>query len=228
MAFTSTKIITARGSAVNGPSAVNTLIAAEILAGNSPVGMPQITPYQAYPEIFTFEQSVAVGVATVTEYKLLAALTAAALVTATNTEVTGGALLLGGVQVLPSQQNTSRATFFQATYKGVAADCGLGAAGAQGVKGDTGATGPQTTFYGASTTAANTYAATIASATPLVAGERVVIKFTHTNTGAATLNINGTSAVAIVTKAGAALSASAWADGDYVGLTYDGTSLVMI
>jgi hypothetical protein len=135
MALTSTKIKEARGSAANGPAAINALIAAEIALGNSPVGEPRITLYQAYPEVYTFSQSVAVGVNTVTAYKMLAANTAAALVTLTNTEVTGGALLLGGLAVLPSQQNTSRATYFQATYKGVAADCGLGAAGAAGAAG---------------------------------------------------------------------------------------------
>lgn len=107
---------------------------------------------------------------------------------------------------------------------------GTGATGPTGATGSTGATGPTgpaAAYYGTSTTAANTFASTITGATPLATGEIVTIKFTNANTGAATLNINATSAVAIITNLGAALSASAWDAGQTVALTYDGTSFVL-
>lgn len=121
----STKIVTARSAA-----ALNTLIAAEILAGNSPVGVPQYCLFQPYPELWTISISVVVGNNAVTSFKLLSAATPAALSTLVNTEITGGAALMGGHTALPSQSNTSRATYFQATYKGSAVDAGQGSASA--------------------------------------------------------------------------------------------------
>lgn len=69
----------------------------------------------------------------------------------------------------------------------------------------------------------DTYVATIAGwGTRLKIGKLVVLTVTNANTGAATLNVNGTGAVAI-RKKGAALSANDIdANGTYVFI-YDGT-----
>jgi len=72
-------------------------------------------------------------------------------------------------------------------------------------------------------TGTDTYVAIIAGwGTRLSTGKMVVLTVTNANTGAATLNVNGTGAVAI-RKKGAALSANDIdANGTYVFI-YDGT-----
>lgn len=79
--------------------------------------------------------------------------------------------------------------------------------------------------YAASTTAANTYTATLAPApTAYTTGMPVRILFTNANTGAATINLNSLGAKSIVTSAGAALAAGQIAAGMMVTLVYDGTN----
>jgi hypothetical protein len=62
----------------------------------------------------------------------------------------------------------------------------VGATGAQGATGPQGATGASAavqTFYGTTSSAANTYTATITGATPLAVGSIFAIKFTHAPDG---------------------------------------------
>lgn len=79
--------------------------------------------------------------------------------------------------------------------------------------------------YAASTTAANTYTATITPApTAYTTGMSVSIKFTNHNTGAATINLNSLGAKSIVRQSGAALVGGEIADGMMARLVYDGTN----
>lgn len=74
--------------------------------------------------------------------------------------------------------------------------------------------------------AANAYTATVnAAVTGLVAGQRLYFQANHTNTGAATMNVNGLGAVAIRTKrdSSVALGAGVFLSGGYYALVYDGT-----
>ena len=83
--------------------------------------------------------------------------------------------------------------------------------------------------YAASTTAANTYTATMTPApTAYTAGQTVYIKFTNHNTGAATINLNGLGAKAIKKLSGAALSDSDIGDGMIAVLSYDGTNFQLL
>jgi hypothetical protein len=133
----------------NSAAALNTLIAAEILAGNSPVGEPAAFLSQDYPEKVTLFQAVITGVSTESAYTVYQASTPGALATAVEAALTGGAHVLGGVLVVRSAQNPSTAIYMQATYGGVAPSAGEGTAGAQGAtgaggaQGATGAQGPQ-------------------------------------------------------------------------------------
>jgi hypothetical protein len=83
--------------------------------------------------------------------------------------------------------------------------------------------------YAASTTAANTYTATLSPA-PLAytTGMRISIKFTNHNTGAATINLNSLGAKAIVLGDQSALVNSEIADGMIADLRYDGTSFILL
>lgn len=83
--------------------------------------------------------------------------------------------------------------------------------------------------YAASTTAANTYTATLSPAiASYTTGAPIFIKFTHHNTGAATLNLNGLGAKSIKRLDGTALSDSDIVDGQIAMLIYDGTNLQLI
>ena len=83
--------------------------------------------------------------------------------------------------------------------------------------------------YAASSTAANTYTATL-DPVPLAytAGMRVSIKFTNHNTGAATINLNSLGAKSITTTAIAALSSGMIGDGMIADLRYDGTQFQLM
>lgn len=76
----------------------------------------------------------------------------------------------------------------------------------------------------------DTYVATLTPAiTAYTAGQRLNIKFTNANTGAATLNLNGLGATAIKKDgAGTALAAADITAGRVVSLVYDGTNFQTI
>ena len=102
----------------------------------------------------------------------------------------------------------------------VGATGATGATGAGGATGATGPTGAVSTFYGETTDAANTYTATIAGAT-LANGTIFAIKFDHAPTGAATLNVNGLGAHAIVLPNGNAIADTQGVDGQINWMVYD-------
>ena len=84
-------------------------------------------------------------------------------------------------------------------------------------------------LYGASTSAANTYTATLSPApTAYTAGQIVFIKFTNHNTGAATINLNSLGAKSIVHTDGSALNSSDIADGMIAIMSYDGTNFQLL
>ena len=103
----------------------------------------------------------------------------------------------------------------------------VGATGATGPTGPTGPTGAVSTFYGETSDAANVYTATIAGAT-LTTGTVFAIKFDHAPTDAATLNVNGLGAKAIVVSTGAAISGPQGIDGQIAMLVYNGTQFVYV
>lgn len=79
--------------------------------------------------------------------------------------------------------------------------------------------------YAPSVSPANTYTATLSTVpAAYTAGQFVLIKFTHKNTGAATINLNGLGAISIVRKNGTALKGGEIADGMIAHLVYDGTN----
>ncbi len=84
-------------------------------------------------------------------------------------------------------------------------------------------------LYAASTTAANTYTATL-SPVPLSysTGMVVFIKFTNHNTGAATINLNSLGAKSLKRADGSALAANDIADGMIAALAYDGTNFQVL
>lgn len=78
--------------------------------------------------------------------------------------------------------------------------------------------------YAAAAGSANALTATLAPAlVAYTAGLTLHIKIATTNTGAATINVNGLGAKAIVDRIGSALSAGDLIAGEVVRLTYDGT-----
>lgn len=82
-----------------------------------------------------------------------------------------------------------------------------------------GTTGGSSNAY----TCTHTYLAAVAT------GTRLLLLANHTNTGAATLNVNGAGAVAIVQRDGAtALTGGEIVSGDFFEVAYDGTSFVLI
>lgn len=95
-----------------------------------------------------------------------------------------------------------------------------------GATGAAGADGAVKTFYGETSSAANTYTATITGAT-LAAGNFFAIKFDHAPTGAATLNINSLGAKAILLPNGNAISGAEGVDGQINWMVYDGTSFIL-
>lgn len=129
MALTSYKVVHAANAA-----ALVALVTTEIAAGNSPVGAPVAVLAKEYPAKWDIYQSIAVGVATVTNYGVIQASNAADLAEAVTAAIGGGSALLGGALVLQPPQSLSRAhlTFLQATFKGTAADAGMGGGGGGG------------------------------------------------------------------------------------------------
>lgn len=82
-----------------------------------------------------------------------------------------------------------------------------------------GTTGGSSNAY----TCTHTYLAAVAT------GTRLLLLANHTNDGAATLNVNGAGAVAIVQRDGTtALSGGEIVSGDFFEVAYDGTSFVLI
>jgi hypothetical protein len=78
--------------------------------------------------------------------------------------------------------------------------------------------------YVATTGSANAYVAAPSPAlTALTAGSWLALKANHTNTGAATLNVNGLGAVAIRKQTDVALEAGDLRSGQVFWVTYDGT-----
>lgn len=84
------------------------------------------------------------------------------------------------------------------------------------------------TPFGTSASTADTYVATLSPAVTLATGLSILIKCTNANTGAATLEIDGTGPIAIKRRDGStALSAADIPAGKYVRLFFDGTNWVM-
>lgn len=83
--------------------------------------------------------------------------------------------------------------------------------------------------YAASTTAANTYVATLSPVpAAYTAGMVVFIKFTNHNTGAATINLNSLGAKDIKNLDGTALVTNNIYDGMIAALAYDGTNFQLL
>ncbi len=81
-----------------------------------------------------------------------------------------------------------------------------------------------TILYAASTSAANTYTATLSpSPSTIPTGMQIRINFTNANTSSATLNINGLGAKSILREDGSALVAGDINAGTIVDLEYNGT-----
>lgn len=84
-------------------------------------------------------------------------------------------------------------------------------------------------IYASSTTAANTYTASLTPALlSLTAGTTLRVKFTNTNTGSATLNVDGLGAVTIKNADGTNLESGEIASGQVAVLIYDGTNFQLI
>jgi len=96
-----------------------------------------------------------------------------------------------------------------------------------GATGAAGADGTVKTFYGETSSAANTYAVTITGAT-LATGNIFAIKFDHAPTGAATLNVNSLGAKAIKLPNGAAIADTQGVDGQTNWMVYDGTQFILV
>ncbi|MGV2141359.1 phage tail protein [Agrobacterium sp. 16-2014-1-2a] len=79
----------------------------------------------------------------------------------------------------------------------------------------------------ASTGVANTYAIAFATPLEIAKGKRIAFFANVTNTGASTINLNGTGAVAIVRVDGTALQAGDIRAGYPVDLLYDGTRYIL-
>jgi hypothetical protein len=103
----------------------------------------------------------------------------------------------------------------------------VGSPGADGTNGTNGVDGAVKTFYGETSSAANTYAVTITGAA-LSAGNVFAIKFDHAPTGAATLNVNALGAKPIVVATGAAIAGAQGSDGQIATMIYDGTSFIYV
>lgn len=67
----------------------------------------------------------------------------------------------------------------------------------------------------------DTYAVTDPTTTSLANGLKLLVKFTNANTGAATLNVNSSGAIALTTSDGTALSGGEIAAGDVKWVAYD-------
>ena len=81
-----------------------------------------------------------------------------------------------------------------------------------------------TATYGGSSNAYTATSPTGHALTAYAAGNLYALKANHTNSGAATINIDGLGAKSIVTPAGAAMPAGAIVSGGVYLLVYDGTS----
>lgn len=129
MALTSYKILTAATAA-----ALAALVADEIADGNSPVGAPSPFLAKEYPAKWDMSQAIAVGVDTVTDYKVVQAGSAADLAERVTDAIGDGFVLLGGLMVLQPPTSVARghAQYAQAMYKGAPADAGMGAGGGGG------------------------------------------------------------------------------------------------
>ncbi|WP_413373279.1 hypothetical protein [Paenibacillus taichungensis] len=82
--------------------------------------------------------------------------------------------------------------------------------------------------YGATTNSGNVYSVTLNPApTALVAGLRATIRINAANTGAATINVNGLGAKAILKSNGSALTANSLRSASVYSLVYNGTSFIL-
>ena len=85
------------------------------------------------------------------------------------------------------------------------------------------------TPYAVSSSAANTYTASVTPApVEYTTGMLVLIKFNNTNTGAATLNLNGLGAIPIKRLDGSALVSGDFYSGMVAALVYDGTNFQIL
>lgn len=121
MALTGYKIVEA-----DSPDALNTLVAAEISAGNSPLGQPSLVQAVEWPPTQRIVQAIGVGLTSVTDYKVVTGLTALALGTAVNTLVPTWSPL-GGVVIVPYSPTVDvrKHIYCQAVIKGTPAAAGV-------------------------------------------------------------------------------------------------------
>lgn len=124
MALTGYKIVQATNI-----TQLKALVDAEIAADNSPLGAPGLVLANEYPEKWLFSQAIAVGVDTVTAYNILSGKKPAELATAVTTAIGDSFKLMGGVLVQHSEENGSKAQYFQTVYKGTPADAGYAGTG---------------------------------------------------------------------------------------------------
>jgi len=80
-------------------------------------------------------------------------------------------------------------------------------------------------FFASATGASNAYSVTLSSSVDqFITGMTIAFIANHTNTGAATLNVNGLGAKSIKTNVSTAMSSGDIANGQVIMVTYDGTN----
>lgn len=123
MALTGYKIVEA-----DTPEALNTLVAAEITAGNSPLGPPSLSQSMEWPVRHTIAQAIGVGLTSVTDYKVVTAQTASTLGTAVNALI-GTWNPIGGVLIVPYAPaiDVRKQLYCQAVIQGTPAAAGVAA-----------------------------------------------------------------------------------------------------
>lgn len=88
---------------------------------------------------------------------------------------------------------------------------------------------PRLPVYAASSTGNDSYAITVSPApTAYAVNQHYFVQFDVTNTGAATLDVNGLGAKSILSTAGTALSESAIGAGQVIEVVYDGTQFRLV
>jgi hypothetical protein len=81
--------------------------------------------------------------------------------------------------------------------------------------------------YSADSGSTNAYAVTLSPAPTIITGSSIIFKASNSNTGASTLNVNGTGPVSIVKSVASPLDAGDILAGQIVAVTFDGTHYQM-
>lgn len=123
MALTGYKVVEA-----DTPAELNTLVAAEIAAGNSPLGQPSLVQAVEYPPKHRIAQAIGVGLNSVTQYKVVTEQTAVALTT-TVTALVPTWSPIGGVVIVPYSPTVDvrKHLYCQAVIQGTVAAAGVAA-----------------------------------------------------------------------------------------------------